>query len=147
MSVICKFCGKELSETDVFCSGCGNKTEAALSAQVQQPKAAEAKKKQKQKIPGRGFGITSLVLGIIACYESVFMIVLALATGLDARSFGGIFVLAALPVIFGILARKRGYKKLSAAGLVLGIIACAILILFFVFVLIIAPLLYITIIK
>ncbi len=84
----------------------------------------------KPKVPGRGFGITSMVLGIIACAFCTSWISLALRGGyarLGSLIFDGI--LAGLALTFALLAKSKGYKKQATAGLILAAIACGIVVL------------------
>ena len=94
----------------------------------------------KPKIPGRGFGIASMVLGIIGLVYSISSLdtatEVANIVGNDyfglydfAFNIGAIIgilifsVLSILALIFSGSARKRGYRNgVSTSGLVMGII-------------------------
>lgn len=105
-----------------------------------QQQYSPAPQPQKVKVPGRGFGIASMVLGIIAVLNAFSLLMVDLSTGtitvLDdnytqgAAAFGLKFILTfmivfvgiltLLSVIFGIVSVVKGYKKTSIAGLVMG---------------------------
>ena len=79
----------------------------------------------KVKTPGRGLGISSLVLGIIGVVFSI----MALDYEIDYlyySMFDGDIIFVTIPIlsaIFGKLSRKIGYRHgMSLSGLVLGII-------------------------
>ena len=91
--IYCKECGREVSDKAKFCPQCGFTF----------------------KIKGRGFAISSMVLGIIACTYSLPVLLMTLSLHVDktimyydenllsAVSMSGtIFLLAALSLIFGI---------------------------------------------
>ena len=116
--VCCRECGREVSDKAKFCPQCGYVF----------------------KIKGRGFAITSMVLGIISCTNSlpVFMITLSLLLqqnglfaqeNLVATTFisGCVLLLSALSLIFGILSAGRGSRlKKTAAGITLGSVSTVI---------------------
>ena len=68
---------------------------------------------------GKGFAIASLVTGILSIVFLPF-IVISVGMGLAA-------------VIFGIIAKNRGDKSLSRAGITLGIVSLAITLILFLF--------------
>ncbi len=110
MLIACKECGKEISDKAKICPHCG----------------CPVKKK------GKGFAITSLVLGIIACVYSVpvfMMSVLSYAAGFAVTGMAVyIMVFAVLSLIFGLVSHFKGCKlKKKIAGMVLSIIAIIIL--------------------
>ena len=103
---------------------------------------------QKRKTPGKGFAITSMIMGIFALLYSFEQIggllglllyplqpfydyssgATALANALSGLSGGAIFVTLAL--VFGVVARSKGYQRdMSTAGLILGGIAGGIYVL------------------
>ena len=116
--VYCKECGREVSDKAKFCPQCGFTF----------------------KIKGRGFAITSMVLGIIACTYSLplFMRTLTLMTDTlivfrketaeaSALLSGFILIVAALSLIFGIVSASVGCKlKKRTAGITLGAVSCAV---------------------
>ncbi len=103
---------------------------------------------QKRKTPGKGFAITSMIMGIFALLYSFEQIggllglllyplqpfydyssgATALANALSGLSGGVVFVTLAL--VFGAVARSKGYRRgMSTAGLILGGIAGGIYVL------------------
>jgi len=161
----CSSCGAQMDDNAVFCLNCGAQKAAPAPAPApaqaqapvqpqapvyqqpvyQQPQAPVYQQPQatvyqqpmyvKPKIPGRGFGISSLVLGIIGLvYGFIFMIdVIAM---LDYYWFDFEYilegmivplvifsVLSILSVSFGAAGFNRGYRNgVCKSGLVLGII-------------------------
>lgn len=151
----CSSCGAQMDDNAVFCLNCGAQKAAPAQAPVQPQAPVQAPAYQqpvyqqpvyqqpvyqqpmyvKPKIPGRGFGISSLVLGIIGLvYGFIFMIdVIAM---LDSYWFDFDYilegmivpliifsVLSILSVSFGAAGFNRGYRNgVCKSGLVLGII-------------------------
>ena len=74
---------------------------------------------EENKSNGRGFAIASLVTGIISIIFLPF-IVISIGMGLAA-------------IIFGIIAKNKGEKSLSKAGITLGIVSLVITLLLFLF--------------
>lgn len=156
MSKFCTYCGREVPDDTSFCPGCGTKFEQNQTYQGEPrqyipqdafpPRTSPVQPTSyyvpKRKIAGRGFGITSMVLGIIACvfvYSYIFKVfsggwVRAASLGIDG-------ILSGLSLTFALLARGKGYKKQATAGLVLGIIACAIVV---ITIIVLAPMGHIT---
>jgi hypothetical protein len=64
MNNFCTKCGSPLAEGSMFCTQCGNPVGA------QQPYPPTYYNAVKPKVPGRGFGISSMVLGIIGLFYS-----------------------------------------------------------------------------
>ncbi|MBQ4618026.1 MAG: zinc ribbon domain-containing protein [Clostridia bacterium] len=94
---------------------------------------------EKPKIPGRGLGIASMVLGIIGVVYS-FSLMIETFTLSDMRFFeeeffatllGPILVFAVFPILalsFGGVARQRGYRNgVSTAGVALGAVAAVLI--------------------
>ena len=156
----CRECGAQLTEQAKFCTKCGVPTgninqEEQSQSQQNQEQSSQAQQVQQQqqqqqqqpvvqyvkpKIPGRGFGIASMVLGIIGLVYSISSLntatKIANIVGNDyfglydvAFNIGAIIgilifsVLSILALIFSSSARKRGYRNgVSTSGLVMGII-------------------------
>lgn len=152
----CRECGAQLTEQAKFCTKCGVPTgninqEEQSQSQQNQEQSSQAQQGQqhqqpvvqyvKPKIPGRGFGIASMVLGIIGLVYSISSLDTAteIANNFGNDYFGlyydiafnvgaiiGILifsVLSILALIFSCSARKRGYRNgVSTSGLVMGII-------------------------
>ena len=181
MSKFCNNCGREVSDESRFCAGCGYEfpvqaeqvTNAQQSTQygdgynaqpynnqyaapnyVQQP-VQPVQYAVKPKIPGRGFGIASMVLGIIAMVYGFVLLMMALSASsiteitnnyssftssavllgykivLIVYTVFDVFdgILAVLSLIFGLVSLKRGYKKQNIAGLIMAglcIIICIV---------------------
>jgi len=104
----------------------------------------------KPKIPGRGYGIASMVLGIIGIFYSFVTIIMAFTVEAAIRSTAGFgfnpavselatfsvivtavvySVFAILSCVFSLVAMKRGYKNgVSSSGLVMSLVTFALLI-------------------
>lgn len=135
----CPACGNAISERSVFCDICGTR----VAAQPTQPTGYPPQPAYppitqvvyvKPKVPGRGFGIASMVLGILGLLYSLSgatAILSMLDFGFYAEAFIPplimISVMPLLATIFGYSARKRGYRcGISNSGLTMGIIGlCA----------------------
>jgi len=138
----CPECGKEVSDLAPQCPACGYPI-----ARMQQPPYPQVPFQAipdpipapipgyvyKMKIPGRGFGIASLVLGIIGTFYSVIFALSSLVVFADASAeryeaatgflLGGIelLIFGILALVFGILSVRRGYQAAkSKAGIILG---------------------------
>lgn len=74
---------------------------------------------EENKINGKGFAVASLVMGILSIIFLPF-IVISVGMGLAA-------------VIFGVIAKNRGDKTMSRAGMTLGIVSLIITLLLFLF--------------
>ena len=117
----CSVCGSYLNNGAAFCSHCGSRQ---CVQQYVQPVVMV-----KPKVPGRGLGISSMVLAIIGL---VYAAILCIAGGdaftgvRELSDLTGLFLLASLSlmgVIFGGAARSKGYTNgVSTSGLVMGII-------------------------
>lgn len=142
----CSKCGASVADGTAFCANCGNPMNAAPQtppAPAYNPYSAPvAPVAVKAKTPGRGFGISSLVLSIIGLIYSLYMtaaaslygaatdmassIIGSAANAYDDEVMGTILlysVLSILAVCFAAGAFKKGYKNgVSKAGLVMGII-------------------------
>ncbi len=139
---VCPNCRNLIPDTAAFCSRCGMSFSmvptqpAPYGGYTQQPVYAV-----KPKVPGRGFGISSMVLGIVGLFYSFYM-TLAVPAMADMGSyvtensrelFGSYYqyagmmdemlltslliamlmigVMPLLGVIFGFSAKKRGYNN------------------------------------
>lgn len=124
----CTNCGTELQNGATFCTNCGTPA-AGVQPNVVQPMVFV-----KPKIPGRGFGISSMVLGIIGLVYS-FVFTTSIIESIEAMYDNDVFieaslvpilmfsVLSILSVCFAPAAISRGYKNgISLSGLILGII-------------------------
>ncbi|MBQ8910720.1 MAG: zinc ribbon domain-containing protein [Oscillospiraceae bacterium] len=125
----CEQCGSPLKENSRFCVKCG--AQVLSESQIIYV--------NNRKIPGRGYGISSMVLGIIGCfYLFVQLLNIISAISLESLSLDIDLIILALNVtlyavlsllalIFGILARKRKYQcGISSSGIVLGVLGMAI---------------------
>lgn len=148
----CGNCGATQPDNLAFCSNCGapmqqpmyNQPQQPMYNQPQQPMYNQPVVYGKPKIPGRGFGISSMVLGIIGLVYSLS----ALANGVeyadssdlskafmsavdfDAGLIIAIVLFASMSVMalaFGSAAKGRGYRTgVATAGVVLGVIGLII---------------------
>ena len=125
----CSRCGKQLEDGALFCSGCGARQGQAEVRTVYLTKP---------KVPGRGFGISSMVLSIIGLVYS-WVFVSSVGSFLFVEYTNDMWyydfwtsllamavVYSSLPilgVVFGCVSKKRGYKNgISTSGLVMGVI-------------------------
>ena len=74
---------------------------------------------EENKVNGKGFAVTSLVMGILSIIFLPF-IVISVGMGLAA-------------IIFGVMAKNRGDKTMSRAGITLGIVSLIVTLLLFLF--------------
>ena len=74
---------------------------------------------EENKANGKGYAVTSLVMGILSIIFLPF-IVISIGMGLAA-------------IIFGVMAKNRGDKTMSRAGITLGIVSLIITLLLFLF--------------
>ena len=151
MAKFCSNCGTAVEEGKKFCISCGSPiAEPQPIIQTQYIPVAPQQPMYVPKIkrPGRGLGISSMVLGILGLvYSFIYGVVsLALLDEVTSRysyyyryySASDVFedtlplliivgILAILSTCFGGAARSKGYKcGVSASGLVMGIISLAI---------------------
>lgn len=118
----CPECGKEISDQAVSCPNCGYPLKPDTTLVV-----------VRKKLPGRGFGIAGLVLGILGVvYSTVFLLSMLSGSIQKAMLYSFISplamvaVLGALALIFGIVARVQGHKMTkSNAAIVMGSITIA----------------------
>lgn len=122
----CRQCGTEIPNEAVFCNNCGAPVNSVQPLVYVKP-----------KVPGRGFGISSMVLGIIGLvYSFMFSVgmpsmieeLASESVSVGPESFlPSIIMLAVMPVLslcFSPAAIKRGYKNgVSISGLIMGAIA------------------------
>ncbi len=140
MNSFCSNCGNQLNPYDTQCSRCG----APVFQQPVYPQPMAPVYIVKQKTPGKGFGITSMIMGILGLVYTFsffsFFIEAIDRTYYYRRHFSQLmsmifsfgFVVAIfdiLAIIFAICALSRGYKKgMAKSGLVMGIISLGIII-------------------
>ena len=128
----CPNCGKEINEGADICLGCGRFLTKAPS-QVMIP--------EKSKTPGKGKGIASLVLGIVAVVWSLSMLA-GIEEGTETliveyyynpsviylfSFYIGYTIFALTPSIIGLImglsSRKQYNNKMAIAGIILSCIA------------------------
>lgn len=130
--MFCKNCGAELGDGSVFCNKCGANQQVQ---EVGQQYGTQPVMVVKAKVPGRGLGISSMVLGIIGLVYAVAAIVSANAAkemveyygerypASDTTAFLVFMILPILSLCFAPSAIKQGYKNgVSYSGLIMGII-------------------------
>lgn len=149
MENFCSSCGNPITEGTAFCPSCG----AACGGVQPRNVVPQQVVYVREKIPGRGFGITSLVLGIIGLVYAVIlffsmMMVNAVSGMMDmsgafhengmaaAAGLGlvmGILIYSIpsiLAVIFGIVSEKRGYHTgIRKGGFITGCIGLVLYVL------------------
>ena len=133
--VNCPNCGNLVPDNSMNCPICGSYVYGNTYVQV------------KPVMPGRGFGITSMVMGILSLIYAVvgFSVIMEFASELSRYDLGrygysayytGAIVGASMPsiifsilaLIFGGVSLSKGYKRgMSKSGVVMGIVSIAIL--------------------
>lgn len=115
--IYCPECGKEISDKAYFCPNCGY---------VFKENAVNINFSVKKKIPGRGFGIAGMVMGILGVVYSLTLLLSFISFG-EAVAMGVyLTTFAILALIFGFTSRAKGYKSgQSASALVMGCITIA----------------------
>ncbi len=129
--MFCTKCGAEAREGDVFCAACGQKlvinteiteestqiqtegvvTEGATAPQEEQPKEAPTSTPKNKKVEGFGYGIASLVLGIVAI-AMVDEIITAL-------------VCAILGLVFGVISSRKAKAENKKNGFAIAGTVCS----------------------
>lgn len=112
--MVCPNCGSANNDGAKFCIGCGATLDAPQAQPAQPAYNSQqnvnynfSNNQQPAATPGKGLGIASLVCGIVSFF-----------------CFG--FILGLLAVIFGGVAKSKGYRGgMATAGIVLGIIGLA----------------------
>ena len=163
----CTYCGCQLSPNDNVCPNCKNAVASHVTYSqpqyYQQPvnpqyyqQANQPVYVVKQKTPGKGFGITSMIMGIIAVFYAFYSMILCFAfsavnTIIDNPSMGFpseappkfifeymtnalsitifvyVLIFAVLALVFGLCAKKRGYNAgITKSGLIMGIISLGV---------------------
>ena len=144
----CSNCGAAQNEGTTFCANCGARLGQATQQPYNQPYQQPYPQQivcVKPKIPGRGFGISGMVLGIVGLvysfyfmigfvmladmYDSVFSRVEGFSevqNTFDASLIIMLVLFASMSVMgiaFGSAAKNRGYRNgVSTSGVVLGVI-------------------------
>lgn len=145
MSKFCSKCGFQLEDEATFCSRCGTyvatqpQSDIQIHNQVYPPVQPYANNMQvKPKIPGRGFGIASMVLGIIGLVYSVSCLSNAASVSELIRYNEFIVVstviailifstLSILAVCFAFASKNRGYNtNIRKSGMIMGTIGLCI---------------------
>ncbi len=114
MSKYCIKCGAELEDNAMFCDDCGAQ-QMMQSAPIKEVASNQVKMSNadNKKMKESGYGIASLVLGIIS-----------------VLTLGALFLPELLGIIFGICGLRDKSKKTSLAltGLILSIVATVLLV-------------------
>ena len=145
--MFCKFCGSSIADNSQFCAVCGGRVNAPVvnPTPVYTPPApvnyVPVPQPAKPKVPGRGFGITSMIMGIAALYYFVVYPYFMLAflsidlpyalPGFDSfmlvTFLTTMILYSALPIlgiVFSNIAHKRGYiNNISRSGRIMSIIS------------------------
>lgn len=107
----CPNCGTQNADSAQFCEKCGTQLVAQQPVNNQQ----QNQPTNQPMVPGKGFAITSLVCGIVSFF--CFAIILGI-----------------LAIVFGSVAKSKGYKGgMATAGIVLGIVGMALYVLMILF--------------
>lgn len=133
----CSQCGVKLEENATFCVHCGNRVVPQVVYQpvmyqpvMYYPPQMVCQPPPKPKVPGRGFGITSMVLGIVGTVGAINML-FTISMWVDLFwdvgriiLIGMILMYSSMPVlalVFHSSAKQRGYENnISKSGLILG---------------------------
>jgi hypothetical protein len=126
----CDICGNIMSDMEGYCPNCGSP--ANSECRFFYPPLQQYE--YRRKIPGRGFGISGMVLGILGVVYGQMPI------GVISSYNAGAAVITVFPIIFGVLALifgilavRKGYSGgVGKSGIVLGavtIFLCIIVIL------------------
>lgn len=125
----CTNCGNHLNENERFCPNCGTAAGAAPAAPATPVPPVTPNNVMyvvRQPVPGRGMGITAMILGILGVIYS--MPCLAMLSNSERMRDGAasLFILSILPILaicFGIAAISKKYKNgMSYSGTILGIV-------------------------
>lgn len=141
----CYNCGSPMDDSAAFCSSCGTRkpTQGQQGPQaVPVSAAAPVYPTTRVPRPGRGYGISSMVLGIVGLVYGFYMFLgmWAVAGIFDyyndgyyfESAFMSIYIVpililsttAILAITFSILSKKRGYQnRISKSGMITGIVA------------------------
>ncbi len=127
--VYCRNCGNPLPADSNYCNKCGarNDVPTPSTPYVQQPQQVPYYVVvNKPKVPGRGMGITALVLGICGLVYSFIMFTSALDFSFKSGMIPSIMMFLAVDILaisFAGVALSKGYRKTKTYwGLTLGII-------------------------
>lgn len=131
--IYCPECGKNISDKAYVCPNCG------MPLKENNPYAPV-----KRKIPGRGFGITGMIMGILGVVYGTLLLFSAIMTYVTrASAFGNgvlaekknmsvvgfgieIAIFGILALIFGFVSRHRGYRRgKSLSAVIMGFITLA----------------------
>ncbi|MBR6502179.1 MAG: zinc ribbon domain-containing protein [Clostridia bacterium] len=135
----CRNCGTQYIDGSVVCPRCGAPTGVQQPPMPYMPYV-------KPKVPGKGFGITAMVLGIIGLFYGMYLL-FATIVAAEAYSsysyYGGYYSygaagvlssalvvtvvifssLSIMAIAFGSAAKNRGYRNgVSTSGVVMGVI-------------------------
>ena len=135
----CRNCGTQYIDGSVVCPRCGAPTGVQQPPMPYMPYV-------KPKVPGKGFGITAMVLGIIGLFYGLYLLaatIIAAEAYSSYSYYGGYYSssvssvlsssfivtlvifssLSIMATAFGGAARSRGYRNgVSTSGVVMGVI-------------------------
>lgn len=119
-SRFCHNCGNAIGVDERFCGRCG-----ALAPGEQQTYVWV-----RPKIPGRGLGISAMVLGIIGL---VYSLPAVFAATQGQSSMAALCILSVLALIFGSVAFGKKYQNgVSISGVIMGVIGIVVYIVAFI---------------
>lgn len=129
MSKYCMKCGKEHPDDANFCVNCGYNF-------APQPVIYAPPSTEKKPVPGRGFGIASMILGFVSCYLSLvsfilFFVWLNVRDNYVLRMLSRYFLFFAaiqslITISLAFISRIKNYKRQSTVGLIIGLICFGI---------------------
>lgn len=137
----CNNCGTQVSENAKFCENCGKSINAQYYTQpqhTQQYPQYQYVQYVRPKVPGRGYGISSMILGIIGLLYAFYFVLGTFALMFALRDSGGargallitMLIFSSLSIMataFSIAAKNRGYiNGISASGSIMGVIGLII---------------------
>jgi len=123
----CFKCGTKLEDGTSVCPACN---QVQPQTQSSRPQDAAAK----SKLPGRGFGIAGMVLGIVGYVYSLPILSAAISMFSNKKDLDGtavdyilafllFSVFSVLALVFAITGHRKGYKNgISTSGIVIGCI-------------------------
>lgn len=115
----CPECGKDISDNAVSCPNCGYQL---INTNTQ----------YKKIIPGRGFGISSMIMGILGAFYGFLALsnVYTMPEYTKSIAISGTvlpIIFSILALVFGFISHSKGYNKgQKKAGIVLGVISLAL---------------------
>ena len=127
----CSECDKEISDKSAYCINCGCPLFPHSNLYDNQTYVPVSNTPIVYKhIPGKGFGVASMVLGIIGLFFSLIWFLISISTGIsDFIIMIVLFLFPVLACIFSYIAICKGYSSgIRRVGQLLGVLSAIILI-------------------